>query len=90
MTLNDIVDYSLITLSTVYSVNNLETILGVILLCMQIVWLLTKFVVRIIKFSRGEITEQEAGNGIKQDLTEFLNSTTVNKEGGDDNGSNSK
>ena len=57
---------------------------------MQIVWLLTKFVVRIIKFSRGEITEQEAGNGIKQDLTEFLNSTTVNKEGGDDNGSNSK
>lgn len=42
------IDYGLLALGTTYSLANIETILGIIILSIQAAWLLTKLVLKIV------------------------------------------
>ena len=42
-----VVDYAMIAAGTLYSLANIEQILGIVLLIIQLVWIITKFVYKI-------------------------------------------
>lgn len=44
----DIVDYGLLAVGSWWSLANIEHILGIIILVIQLVWLITKLIVKII------------------------------------------
>ena len=57
----EIVDYTLLTLGTTYSIANIESVLGIVILMFQLGWILTKTVCRIYKaFKSGKPAEEIA------------------------------
>lgn len=44
---NNIIDYSLITLGVTFSAQNIESIIGIILMCIQVVWLCSKMILKV-------------------------------------------
>lgn len=44
---NNIIDYSLITLGATYSAQNIESIIGILLMCIQVVWLCVKMILKV-------------------------------------------
>ena len=42
-----VVDYAMIAVGTLYSLANIEQILGIVLLIIQLLWIITKFVYKI-------------------------------------------
>ena len=45
--INNIIDYSLISLGVVFSAQNIESIIGILLMCIQVVWLIAKMILKI-------------------------------------------
>ena len=45
-----VVDGALIALGLTYSLQNIQSILGIIILAIQIIWLLTKFITKVISY----------------------------------------
>lgn len=45
----DVVDYGLLAVGSWWSLANIEHILGIIILVIQLVWLLTKLIVKIVR-----------------------------------------
>ena len=45
-----IVDGALIALGLTYSLQNIQSILGIIILAIQIIWLLAKFITKVISY----------------------------------------
>ena len=76
---SDIIDYSLIFTGTTISLMDIQTILSIILLIFNVLWLLIKFIVKIKdKLSDGKLTPEE----IKEIDNDFQNiKDTIN--GGD-------
>ena len=73
------VDYSLIAVGSVISFANIETILGIVLLIIQISWLLTKLIYKIV------ITIKQKGNLDEldkevTDITEVIETIIEEKE----------
>ena len=87
--INAIVDTTLLTVGTVYSLDNLDHILGIIIMVLNIVWLLTKLVVKVVNTikSRGNLDElDDEVEGIVDILEENLdkrNQEEVNEDGQD-------
>ena len=44
---NNIIDYSLITLGVTFSAQNIESIIGILLMCIQVVWLFVKMILKV-------------------------------------------
>ena len=85
-----IVDNVLITIGLAFAISDIESILGIIILIVQIIWILAKAVIRIYHAVK-EKNEKEAMNSIKdlsEDLTDLKNNlpnqTNQPKEGDDD------
>ena len=84
--IGDKIDYVFISISTFYSLNNLEHTLGVILLCLQIVWLVVKFAIKIYQYFTGKITSAEVEESAEQFIIEFEDAIETNKERSSKNG----
>lgn len=85
----NVVDYSLIAVGSVISFANIETILGIILLVIQISWLLTKLIYKIV------ITIKQKGNlddldKEVTDITEVIETIIQEKDGDEDGNINTK
>ena len=65
----DFIDYTLIVLGTSISIANLQELLGVILLCIQIIWLLIKLIVKIAT----TIKNKGNLNDLDDDVNELAN-----------------
>ena len=81
--IKNVVDYSLIAVGSVISFANIETILGITLLIIQISWLLTKLIYKIV------ITIKEKGNlddldKEVTDITEVIETIIEEKDGDED------
>lgn len=81
----NVVDYSLIAVGSVISFANIETILGIVLLIIQISWLLTKLIYKIV------ITINKKGNLDEldkevTDITEVIETIIEENQDGDENG----
>ena len=76
---SDFIDYTLICTGTTISLMDIQTILSIILLVFNVLWLLIKFIVKIKdKLSDGKLTPEE----IKEIDNDFQNiKDTIN--GGD-------
>lgn len=79
---SNIVDYSLIILGTSYSLQNIESLLGIIILSIQIIWLLFKFVVKLINVLKNKQSLDTLDNDVK-DLIHKIEEITT-KEGEND------
>lgn len=80
--ISNIVDYSLIILGTSYSLQNIESLLGIIILSIQIIWLLFKFVVKLINVLKNKQSLDTLDNDVK-DLIHKIEEITT-KEGEND------
>lgn len=45
--INNIIDYSLISLGVVFSAPNIESIIGILLMSIQVIWLFAKMILKI-------------------------------------------
>lgn len=45
-----VVDGALIALGLTYSLQNIQSILGIVILAIQIIWLLTKFITKVVSY----------------------------------------
>jgi F0F1-type ATP synthase membrane subunit b/b' len=87
---SNIVDTVLIAFGLTYAISDIESILGITILIVQLVWILAKAIVRIynaIKEKNGkEVTDSL--NDLSEDLTDLKNNlpnqTNQPKEGDDD------
>lgn len=59
-------DASFITIGMTYSLANIETILGVIILAIQLVWILFKCATKIFQFIKKKITFKELSENIDE------------------------
>lgn len=66
--LNKIIDPILITLGGAYSLANLQSLLGIVLLIIQLLWILTKVVCKAIK----TIKHNESLDEIDKDIEEAV------------------
>lgn len=48
----DVIDYGLLFVGSWWSLSNIEHILGIVILAIQLAWLLTKLIVKIVKTIR--------------------------------------
>lgn len=83
-----IVDNVLITIGLAFAISDIESILGIIILIVQIIWILAKAVIRIYHAIK-EKNEKEAMDSIKdlsEDLTDLKKTFPNEKKEGDDDG----
>lgn len=77
---SDFIDYTLICTGTTISLMDIQTILSIVLLTFNVLWLLIKFIVKIKeKLSDGKLTPEE----IKDLDNDFQNIKDTLKNGGD-------
>lgn len=82
------VDNALIAIGLAFAISDIESILGIIILIVQLVWILAKAVIRIyhaIKEKNGkEVTDSI--KDLSEDLTDLKNNLPSQKKEGDDDG----
>ena len=73
------IDYTLIALGTTWSLDNIESILGIIVLAIQILWLLAKFIIKLVQVAKTSNIENVTENMDKldKDVNEIIDS--INK-----------
>lgn len=71
-----IVDGALIALGLTYSLQNIESILGITILAIQIIWLLTKFITKVISY----IKEKRNIEELDPDLQDVVDKITDIKD----------
>ena len=72
----DKIDTCLLTVGSIYSLANLEEVLGIIILVIQLSWIITKFVLKILK-TKNQKTEVEY---IDQEVDTFVDNLKEIKE----------
>ena len=75
----DIVDYSLIAMGTTVSIANIESILGIIMLSIQGLWLAIKLVIKVIDYIKNKKNLTEL-DGEVEDLVDFVGDIAKPKE----------
>lgn len=70
------VDGALIALGLTYSLQNIQSILGIIILAIQIIWLLTKFIIKVVSY----IKEKRNINELDTDLQDVIDKITDVKD----------
>lgn len=77
---SDFVDYTLIATGTTISLIDIQTIMSIVLLSFNILWLMFKFIVKLKeKLNDGKLTKEEL-NELENDVEEINNTF---KRGGD-------
>lgn len=71
-----VVDGALIALGLTYSLQNIQSILGIIILAIQIIWLLTKFITKVISY----IKEKRNIEELDTDLQDVVDKITDIKD----------
>lgn len=71
-----IVDGALIALGLTYSLQNIQSILGIIILAIQIIWLLTKFITKVVSY----IKEKRNIEELDTDLQDVVDKITDIKD----------
>ena len=71
-----VVDGALIALGLTYSLQNIQSILGIIILAIQIIWLLTKFITKVISY----IKEKRNIEELEPDLQDVVDKITDIKD----------
>ena len=71
-----VVDGALIALGLTYSLQNIQSILGIIILAIQIIWLLTKFITKVISY----IKEKRNIEELDPDLQDVVDKITDIKD----------
>lgn len=71
-----IVDGALIALGLTYSLQNIQSILGIIILVIQIIWLLTKFITKVVSY----IKEKRNIGELDTDLQDVVDKITDIKD----------
>ena len=83
---SDFCDYLLIALGTTYSLENIETILGIIILSIQVVWLLSKLVYKVICLCKKKATIDEVGEEVENTVECLSEIKDKLSKGGEVNG----
>lgn len=85
-----IVDGALIALGLTYSLQNIQSILGIIILAIQIIWLLTKFITKVISYIKAKRNIDELDPDL-QDVVDKITDIkdTLPKEDNNDESKNS-
>lgn len=84
--LTNAIDNVLLVFGFTYALNDIESILGIIILCIQIIWLFSKFFIKIYnKIKNKDFTLDEDINNLKNETEDLLEST---KKGSDKHGNN--
>lgn len=81
-----IVDNILITIGLAFAISDIESILGIIILIVQLVWILVKAIIRIYHAVK-EKNEKEVTDSLKDlsdDLTDLKNNLPNERKEGDD------
>lgn len=52
--ISKIIDGALIALGFTYSLQNIESMLGIIILAIQVIWLLAKFIVKVVTYIKNK------------------------------------
>ena len=83
-----IVDNILITIGLVFAISDIESILGIIILIVQIIWILAKAVVRIYHAIKKKNTKEvtDSLKDLSEDLTDLKDSLPNERKEGDDDG----
>lgn len=85
------IDYALLLLGTTWSLDNIESILGIIVLAIQILWLLAKFIVKLVQVAKTSTIENVTENldKLDSDVSEIIDSINkvIEDTEGDANGS---
>lgn len=71
-----VVDGALIALGLTYSLQNIQSILGIIILVIQIIWLLTKFITKVVSY----IKEKRNIDELDTDLQDVVDKITDIKD----------
>ena len=82
------VDNVLIAIGLAFAISDIESILGIIILIVQLVWILSKAIVRIYHAVK-EKNDKEVTDSLKdlsEDLTDMKNNLPSQKKEGDDDG----
>lgn len=84
------IDYALLALGTTWSLDNIESMLGIIVLAIQILWLLAKFIVKLIQVAKTSTIENVTKNldELDKDVDEIIDSINkvIEDTEGDPNG----
>lgn len=70
MKVTDTIDTCLITVGSIYSLANIEHILGIIILCIQLAWIISKFVVKLYN----KIKNKEPLEDLNDDVNNIIGS----------------
>lgn len=73
------IDYALLALGATWGLDNIESMLGIIVLTIQILWLLAKFIVKLIQVAKTSTIENVTENldKLDKDVDEIIDS--INK-----------
>lgn len=69
--ISHIVDVSLLTIGLTYSLDNIKTTLGIIILAIQLIWIVVKLVYNAVKLFKGDITINEANDDVIGSLSDI-------------------
>lgn len=75
----NIVDYSLIAMGTSLSIANIESVLGIVMLSIQGLWLAIKLIVKVIDYIKKKKNLAEL-DGEVEDLVDFVGDIAKPKE----------
>lgn len=84
-----VVDTTLLTIGTGYALANIQTVLGIAVLCVQLGWLLTKFVIKLTHKIRDKADLSELDDDVASILG-GLNDISKSLEGKDNERDNKK
>lgn len=81
--LTNAIDNVLLVFGFTYALNDIESILGIIILCIQIIWIFSKFFIKIYtKIKNKDFTLDEDINNLKKETEDLLESTKEGEEHG--------
>lgn len=82
------IDVCLLSIGSAYSLANIESILGIIILVIQLIWFTIKFVSKIVNAIKSGSSVVEVISENADEFIEIVDDVrdAINKEGGSDNG----
>lgn len=81
--LSNTIDNVLLVFGFTYALSDIESILGIIILCIQIIWIFSKFFIKIYtKIKNKDFTIDEDINNLKKETEDLLESTKEGDEHG--------
>lgn len=80
------IDVAMLSVGSIYSLANIEHILGIIILVIQISWILCKFISKIVTCIKNKTNINE----LEDDVNDVVDTLTTLKDGDEDGGRKSQ